>query len=445
MPEGTPRDPNGPAAQIEKMIAEAEKTIGFSDKNNTAKTPIHTWYEAKFGNPDRSKFAWDWCNGAVTYWAWKSGNEDAVVFGGAYAYTVAHAQKFKDKGQWTYGVNGIRRGDIVFFDWQGADSIAAIDHVGIVTGTGWNGEVYTIEGNSENVCARRKRGALEIAGYGRPKYGKASTTPAPAPEPPKETPVPSTYTPPPFPAGLRPDSASPSAKPLQRALKAAGYMRASIPEADNYGPQTQAAVAAFYAAHPALSGGGYDNIIGPKGWDALHREAYGKVKPPTKPVPPGPVTEPAPASEPLHDYRRVVYGGKTVNVRTQVMLRRAQGFMNRAAEFRLTQGSYNRGVSASAGTHDGGGVVDINTSGLDVNSTLRALRKAGFAAWYRTPAEGFSPHIHACAIGDREMAPGARNQVVAYFQGRNGLANNRADTAPASVGRPYPAWAAKYR
>jgi hypothetical protein len=222
-------------------------------------------------------------------------------------------------------------------------------------------------------------------------------------------------------------------------------MLKSIPEADNYGPNTEAGVAAFYRANPSLStGGGYDPIIGPKGWAELHREAYGGAKKPdVSPNPP--VTTPAPANEPAHDYRRVTYGGRTVNVRTKVMLDRARGLMSSAGQFPLTQGSYSRGVSASAGTHDGGGVVDIGTSGLNVNATLRALRQAGFAAWYRTPAEGFSYHIHACAIGDREMAPLARSQVSAYFSGRNGLANGRADSAPASVGRPYPSWAAKYR
>jgi hypothetical protein len=104
----------------------------------------------------------------------------------------------------------------------------------------------------------------------------------------------------------------------------------------------------------------------------------------------------------------------------------------------LSQGSYNSGVSASAGTHDGGGVVDIASS----NSALcQALRKVGFAAWIRTPSQGFAYHIHACAIGDREMASGAKNQVQSYFDGRNGLAGNGSDTNPP---RPWPAWANKY-
>lgn len=46
------REANGPEAQIEKMVAAAEATLGWSDENNTVQTPIHTWYNDKFGNPE---------------------------------------------------------------------------------------------------------------------------------------------------------------------------------------------------------------------------------------------------------------------------------------------------------------------------------------------------------------------------------------------------------
>jgi hypothetical protein len=79
--------------------------------------------------------------------------------------------------------SGIRRGDIVFFDWNGSSEIGAIDHVGIVTSVSSDGQyVYTIEGNSANVCARRVRVVHDIAGFGRPKYpavgGTTASTPA---------------------------------------------------------------------------------------------------------------------------------------------------------------------------------------------------------------------------------------------------------------------------
>ncbi|MET7450691.1 glycoside hydrolase family 25 protein [Streptomyces sp. NPDC005574] len=87
-----------------------------------------------------------------------------------------------------------------------------------------------------------------------------------------------TYTPPPFPVGLAPNKAKPSAVTLQRALKAAGYMPKSVPESPHYGPQTQAGVIKFHNAHPTYRAAGktYDPAIGPKGWAALHRLAYDK-------------------------------------------------------------------------------------------------------------------------------------------------------------------------
>lgn len=404
---------------LESMVMYMESLLGTKGRPNK----VTNWY----ANRNGSYFAnAAWCNMTITYVAYQSGNYDAVCFGKDYAYTVYHAQRFQQAGQWNVDVAGIKRGDIVFFDWDGSNNVGAIDHIGIVTGV--NGrDILTIEGNTDDSVARRVRRAEEIVGYGRPNY-PATARPRPDVGAP---PVgqPGEYVPPAFPTGLAPNKSVPSAKPLQAALKAAGYMSKSIEAADNYGPQTQAAVAKFYNANPDIRVTTNDIAIGPLGWAELHREAYGGGTAPTP--------TPTPADgEPAHDYRRVTFGGKTVNKRTEAMLKTA-GYTGS-----LTQGSYNTGVSASAGTHDGGGVVDIPSTSTDL---LKKLRQAGFAAWIRTSKEGFSPHTHAVAIGDKEMSRTAKDQVVDYFAGRNGLANNGPDTAPASVGRPYPAWAAKYR
>ena len=98
------------------------------------------------------------------------------------------------------------------------------------------------------------------------------------PGPSKPGPSPSKYVPPAFPKGLKPDSASPSAKALQRALKAAGFMNKSVPESDNYGPKTQEGVGLFLRKYPqyASQGSTWDVAIGPKGWAFLFTLAYGK-------------------------------------------------------------------------------------------------------------------------------------------------------------------------
>ncbi|MER6548317.1 N-acetylmuramoyl-L-alanine amidase [Streptomyces sp. NPDC001250] len=84
------------------------------------------------------------------------------------------------------------------------------------------------------------------------------------------------YTPPPFPDGLAPGRSSPSAKGLQQGLKDTGWLDPSVPLANNYGPQTQQAVAAFNRKHNLFTTGRpNDPVIGRRGWDLLHRLAYG--------------------------------------------------------------------------------------------------------------------------------------------------------------------------
>lgn len=126
---------------------------------------------------------------------------------------------------------------------------------------------------------------------------------------------------------------------------------------------------------------------------------------------------------------KVRFRGKVTNRRTAKMLAEAERLYG--APVRLTQGSYSTSVGASAGTHAGGGVVDLSVAGLtrsQINKLVRALRTVGFAAWYRSPIPGlWGAHIHAVAIGTRDLAPVAARQVAAYRRGRNGLANNALD------------------
>lgn len=106
----------------------------------------------------------------------------------------------------------------------------------------------------------------------------------------------------------------------------------------------------------------------------------------------------------------------------------------------ITQGSYSGGVSASAGTHDRGGAVDIRVKDLSPRERVEVEtcgRRVGFAAWIRDPDEGDWPwHIHMIAIGCPDLSSGARAQVTAYKNGRNGLRNNGPDTGS----RAYVSW-----
>lgn len=132
------------------------------------------------------------------------------------------------------------------------------------------------------------------------------------------------------------------------------------------------------------------------------------------------------------------YGAVRMNERTAAMLANARGWLTsnggcpptRASSRNVTQGSYSRSVSASAGTHDGGGALDLSVAGLSATQRarlVRALREAGFAAWLRKRPTFDSDHVHALAIGDPDLPASARNQVEAYFNGRDGLVGNRRD------------------
>jgi hypothetical protein len=159
------------AHTVKGMLAAARRTIGIgehppgSDHNR-----ITDWYNkhiARIGNGP-------WCNMAVTYWAGRSKNLRAIFAGPkiGYAYTVAHAQKFRRKGRWRDGVAGIKPGDVVFFDWNGTRSINNIDHVGVVEKVKGK-RIVTIEGNTTgDRCRRMVRDAKFIVGYGRPAYGR---------------------------------------------------------------------------------------------------------------------------------------------------------------------------------------------------------------------------------------------------------------------------------
>jgi hypothetical protein len=103
-------------------------------------------------------------------------------------------------------------------------------------------------------------------------------------------------------------------------------------------------------------------------------------------------------------------------------------------KLRLVQGSFNPGgVAASAGTHDGGGALDVSVRGLSedqIRHRVQSLRQAGWAAWHRFSPPFSGPHIHAIAIGDPLLSAGAKSQVEDYKRGRNGLAGHARDPDP---------------
>ncbi|HET6847118.1 MAG TPA: hypothetical protein VFH29_09810 [Anaerolineales bacterium] len=162
------------------------------------------------------------------------------------------------------------------------------------------------------------------------------------------------------------------------------------------------------------------------------------VPSPTETSLPTATPEPAGCQKPPEDYSRIEVNGWTLDQRTMAMLSHAQELYGGELEltgYAITQGSYHDNGSASFGTHLGGGAVDLSVLSRgtytvlwdDIKPLLNALRAAGFAAWLREYGELYtdSPiHIHAIAIGDRELSSAAEEQLTGpagYFRGYNGL------------------------
>jgi len=171
---------------------------------------------------------------------------------------------------------------------------------------------------------------------------------------------------------------------------------------------------------------------------AAQTPTFTSIPAPTGTMSPTSTPEPAGCQNPPEDYTRIDVNGWTINQRTLVMLNHAQELYGGELEisgYAITQGSYHDNGSFSFGTHLGGGAVDLSVMRRgtytvlweDVGPLLRALRVAGFAAWLREYGEVYTDsaiHIHAIAIGDRELSTAAEDQLTGpsgYFRGYSGL------------------------
>ena len=133
---------------------------------------------------------------------------------------------------------------------------------------------------------------------------------------------------------------------------------------------------------------------------------------------------------------KVTWRGVTVDDRTAKMLDELAAISGKIY-INPTQGSYSTSISASAGTHSGGGAVDLmhpSWSVADYDTVAKLSRKIGFAGWHRTPQQSNWPrHCHLIAVqrGGRNdkgvLSTSAHSQVKAYYDGKNGLANNGKD------------------
>lgn len=136
---------------------------------------------------------------------------------------------------------------------------------------------------------------------------------------------------------------------------------------------------------------------------------------------------------------RVMYRGKVVDERTANQLREVERLVT-SGPLIVSQGSYSTSVGQSAGTHAGGGAVDLTVwhlSDAQRRELVEAMRRVGFAFWIRQPDEGDWPvHGHGVSIGCPDLSPSARGQVEDYKAGLNGLATEKRDPHAALGIRP---------
>ena len=136
------------------MVAVAQSQIG-----NVGGAPYWSWWGLDYRV--------EWCAIFVSWCADQCGYLDAGVLPKMEG-VQPYVDWFIERGQWQGRDYEPSPGDIIFFDWE-SDGLA--DHVGIVEKVE-DGLIYTIEGNTGDVCAERRYtlGSAPVYGFGLPLY-----------------------------------------------------------------------------------------------------------------------------------------------------------------------------------------------------------------------------------------------------------------------------------
>jgi len=140
--------------------------------------------------------------------------------------------------------------------------------------------------------------------------------------------------------------------------------------------------------------------------------------------------------------------GQVLNKRTLAIykqIKKVYGVLGGTGHIILIQGSYSTSISASGGTHSGGGAFDIMPS-VKTAKNWSILQKAArfcmVADWDRPYLAGvWGHHNHGIVIGDKQMSYAASKQVRDYYAHRNALANHASDKSwhPSVIfSSPYP-------
>ena len=132
--------------------------VALSQVGNVGGEPYWSWYG--FTNHV------EWCACFVSWCADQCGYLDSSTYP-KFSGCVFGMQWFQQRGLWLDGSAEPVPGMLIFFDWATQDGVP--DHVGIVEKVE-NGMVYTVEGNSRDMCRQKQYslGSGVILGYGMP-------------------------------------------------------------------------------------------------------------------------------------------------------------------------------------------------------------------------------------------------------------------------------------
>ena len=164
------------------MTCSADQVIGVAASQiggyYPGASPYGQWYAEYTGQTNQGFATAAYC---AMFVSWCAAQVDGLDVIPLHASTQSGAAWFRSASRWVSGRGDIRRGDIVYFDFNGGSSI---HHVGIVESVSANGTFNTIEGNTSGtaggsqvngraVCRKTRSGY--VVGYGRPAYSEVGT------------------------------------------------------------------------------------------------------------------------------------------------------------------------------------------------------------------------------------------------------------------------------
>ncbi len=126
-------------------------------------------------------------------------------------------------------------------------------------------------------------------------------------------------------------------------------------------------------------------------------------------------------------FEKVVYNGALMDQKTKAFVQAMEAELG--YPLTIVQGCYNPGgVSASSGTHDLGGVIDLVP--WDFENKVKVARGLGAFAWHRLPIpKVWGEHIHLGIRSQGNLSSAARRQQDDFDSkpGRDGLADHAVD------------------